>query len=148
MIKNEELAAKVFIAWNFNSKKEFSNNPEIVDGGDFLSTILYRKMKAVDLGVNIPDECYLLISLCSDSPGYAQLLLKELLLSIPNLKKGYTIIPMDFARKFPMEYPMSDNPKWEKYFSQKWDEQKIHSAKFPYSDNLCDTAEWWLEVLN
>lgn len=150
MTEREELASKVLISWHFSKKKgeNFENNPELVNGGDFVSTMLYKKMQAIGLGVNIPDECLLMISVCSNSPGYAQLLLKEILMSIPDLKRGYTITVDDFVRKYPMEYPVQDNPKWDKYFQDLWDKQKNRSAKFPQSDNLCDTADWWLEVLH
>lgn len=151
MYESEELASKVLLAWSFSSKQKSKdepyNNPEIVEGGDFFSTMIYRKLKAFGVDIKIPDECYLLISVCSKAPGYAQLLMKEFLSSIPNLKPGYEVTAQDFVNKYPMQFPTQENPEWDKHFMELWDQQKVHSDHLA-SDNLCDTKEWWLELFN
>lgn len=79
------------------------------------------------------------------APGYAQLLMKEFLSSIPNLKPGYEVTAQDFVNKYPMQFPTQENPEWDKHFMKLWDQQKVHSDHLA-SDNLCDTKEWWLEL--
>lgn len=141
---NLELSKKVLIIWNLNQmkKNEFSIDEDF-NKQSFIAQILRKKMEAFNIKINIPDELIMLIEIATNSnPGVSQVMLHEILMSIRDLKEGYTIQPMDFARKYPDRFLMMDNPEDEEYFRKLWDAQKSPSG------NRCDTVEYWMECFN
>lgn len=148
----KELCSRLFISWtmsNINAPHSFQgNDPEIVNGGDPLSTILYEKLKWAGLQINIPDELYLIMSLCTQSPGAIQVMCHEILESVPDLHNGYTVIPEDFVRVYTMDFPtQSIDRKWAEHFEKLWDAQKIRRLSPGTSDNACDTREYWMALI-
>jgi len=81
----------------------------------------------------------------------SQITLKDLLNSIKSrmgaIPKGYVITSTDFAFCFPNSFPIIANEQiYEKYIKL-WDGQKRERPNEMASDNLCDTPEWWKEVM-
>lgn len=147
-----DLCSKLLMSWMLSGSDDAphsfqGNNPELINGGDPLSTILHNKLEWAGLQINVPDELYLLMSLCTQSPGGIQVMMHEILEKIPNLKQGYTVTPMDFVRLYPMEFPICTEPKWSKHFEEIWDAQKIERSSPGASDNACDTREYWTDLI-
>jgi hypothetical protein len=148
--KANELCSKLLMNWTFLTlaSPEFrGNDPELISGGDPLSSILYKKLEWAGLNINIPNELFLIMSICSRSPGGIQVLCHELLSSIENLHQGYTITPNDFCKLYPTQFPIFQIDKWQKHFDKEWEKQKIKDAPRFASDNQCDTKEYWLSLL-
>ena len=140
-----ELCSRIFIAWKLSNKAWDVHDDEILDA--FIPGMLVKKMKAFGVDIFLPDPLLLLIDVCTESnPGQAQIILKDLLNSIVErtgkIKKGYMISAEDVAECWPTSFPIvSLNPE---LYERKWIDQKTNKA---FSDNLCDTPEWWLEVM-
>ncbi|MCM1219787.1 MAG: hypothetical protein NC548_35380 [Lachnospiraceae bacterium] len=147
-----ELCSKLLMSWMLGGSDDAphsfqGNDPEIINGGDPLSTILHQKLQWAGLQINIPDELYLIMSLCTQSPGSVQIMCHEILENIPNLEQGYTVMPEDFVRVYPMSFPIATDPHWLKHFEELWDAQKIERSSPGASDNACDTREYWMSLL-
>lgn len=145
--KTIDMCSKVFVSWNlehFSGEAFKGNSPEMMS--DPLSSILLNKMKYADIGVNLPDKLVLLLSLCSDTPGMIQMLCYKILKNIPNLQRGYTVTPQDFARVFPVKFPIYVFQDVRDEIERMWKEQK-QEFRGPFSDNKCDTKEYWQALL-
>ena len=140
-----ELCSRIFIAWKLSNKAWNVHDDEILDA--FIPGMLVKKMKAFGVDIFLPDPLLLLIDVCTESnPGQAQIILKDLLNNIVErtgkIKKGYMISAEDVAECWPTSFPIvSLKPE---LYEIKWIDQKTNKA---FSDNLCDTPEWWLEVM-
>ena len=140
-----ELCSRIFIAWKLSNKAWNVHDDEILDA--FIPGMLVKKMKAFGIDIFLPDPLLLLIDVCTESnPGQAQIILKDLLNNIVErtgkIKKGYMISAEDVAECWPTSFPIvSLKPE---LYERKWIDQKTNKA---FSDNLCDTPEWWLEVM-
>ena len=129
--------------------------PAIEKGSTIAANIFLIKMPAYGININTPDWLIYLIDLCAGgSPGFIQLIYKELLVFINNSKfkgngipKGYTITTADFASCFAVEFPITLNPRIYEKYSKQWDEQKIERSTPISSDNACDSAEYWTSVM-
>ena len=94
----------------------------------------------------------MLLSLCTnENPGQSQVILKDLLSDIKSKKgsipEGYVITTDDFVNCFPFSFPIMENPTINKKYHELWDKQKTQTRRRGESDNLCDTIEWWKEVM-
>lgn len=142
-----ELCSKVFISWNLVERNAERNGVPIKSNEEynsksFIAKVLRKKMEVFEVPVNIPDHMLVLIELCTEgNPGIAQLMLKEVLSRIPNLKPDYTIQSTDFARVYCVDFPIVEIPQWREYFEKLWGAQKDSNG-----NNMCDTVEWWTEV--
>jgi hypothetical protein len=142
-----------FISWIANEKEnkdmtihdeEFSN--------DFIFQMFEKKFKMFGVNIVLPDELIAIICMCTNSnPGQSQIILKYLLDNIKNRKgpisKGYIITTDDFVNAFSSRFPiLHQYEDLNEKFQKLWDEQKMPRVT-SWSDNKCDTPEWWLEVM-
>ena len=101
-----------------------------------------------------PDWLIFCIETCTnDSPGYSQIIYKELLEYINNAHYGgmglpptYKIKVTDFTDCFKV-YPIIDIPEIEEKYSKLWDEQKVKHPLPGQTDNRCDTPRYWNELI-
>lgn len=129
--------------------------PKIDKDTDVTAKILIDKLASYGVKITPPDWLIYLIDICAGGNyGFIQLIYKELLTFINNIKYGgtglpenYKITTTDFAMCFPKEYPILLIPKIYEKYSKLWDEQKRPKKSSLDSDNKCDTAEYWLEVI-
>lgn len=144
-----EACSKMLIMWTFRGKSPQDQDVATIAAEYPLCQILLNKLKWAGLNVIIPEECLIILAMCSDSPGTIQLIAHHLLQGIPNLEQGYEVTPLDFSRVFPSSFPIVQDPKWAKFWEDAWDNQKIpkDERKPLQSDNRCDTKEYWLELL-
>ena len=143
MTETIELCSRAFIAWNFAAMegKNMDRNEEY-NAQSFIARVLRKKMEVFQVPVNIPDYLLILIELCTQgNPGVSQVMLKEILSAIPNLQPGHEVKPDDFSRVYTADFPSMESPRWEQHFQELWDAQKNCEGK-----NLCDTADWWMEL--
>ena len=106
-----------------------------------IAKMIRSKFKVLRIPLDIPDYLLAIIEMCTNyNPGVSQVMLKEILSNIKDLKQNYSITTEDFSRTYE-EFPIVDNPKWESHFNELWDKQKSSDGS-----NLCDTREWWMEV--
>ena len=145
-----ELCSRVFIAWTMrDSNNPVEHNMKLL-GELFTPRVLLKKLEAFDIDIGLPDDLLCLIAICcNENPGQAQLILKELLISIRHRKglipKGYIITPEDFGFAFPLSFPIMADKKINKEYYKKWDAQKYN--KDGHLLNACDTIGWWKEVM-
>lgn len=150
----EKLCTEIFLIWGFASlnDKDFSQHNEELLKEMFTPRILLKKLEAFGINIVVPDDCLTLIAVCcNENPGQAQLLLKDILLSIKKRKgpipDGYTITSEDFAYAFPTSFPIMSMPEVEHKFNERWKEQKSSTPDGRYEVNLCDTQKYWKEVM-
>ena len=147
-----ELCSRVFIAWTMRDSNPVEHNMKLL-GELFTPRVLLKKFEAFDIDIGLPDDLLCLIAICcNENPAQAQLILKELLLSIKKrigpIPKGYVITPEDFSLSFPFQFPIMSIPEQNAKYESLWIGQKIEREKGKLcSDKLCDTVEWWKEVM-
>ena len=148
------ICSNAFIAWITGEKqgKVVKNDKEIMDL--FTSQIILKKFNVFDIDIVLPDMLLLILSVCVDgNPGLFQIILKDLLNSIKKkkgpIKRGYVITTHDFVDCFLIQFPIIEIPEVLAKYEALWDEQKIkRESSNPFKpDNLCDTPEWWEEVM-
>jgi len=145
--EKKELCSKALMMWFIEEDKGKDmreHNPEVADM--FISKVLLKKFEVFEIDIVLPDMLLLILDLCVEgNPGQVQIVLKDLLESIVKrngkIPKGYIIKSEDVGFAFPMDFPILAIPELNKKYEQKWDAQKSGGR------NLCDTPEWWLEVM-
>jgi hypothetical protein len=86
------------------------------------------------------------------NPGMSQVIMKEFLNSIEKRKPGqlqkgnYKFTSEDFGFAFPGSFPYLGDEKIAEKYLEKWDAQKDRTRSHGFTDNLCDTKEWWAEI--
>ena len=151
--EKKSLCARCLIYWFENERKGTmtSHDPEVEDM--FISKILLKKFKAFNIDIILPDPLLLILDVCCESnPGQVQIILKDLLNDIKKrsgkpIPKGYVITSTDFSMCFPTSFPITEIDHINEKYMKLWDEQKRETKNILESDNKCDTAEWWLEVM-
>ena len=118
----------------------------------FPYNMILNKLDNYGVKVVLPDLLLMIVSLCTDNnPGISQIIIKELLSDIKekqgNIPEGYIITSSDFVNCFPENFPILDIPEVYDKYIKLWDGQKRERPNEFSSDNLCDTPEWWLEVM-
>jgi hypothetical protein len=94
----------------------------------------------------------LILYICTEgNPGMFQVILKDLL---NNIKKEIGPIPAEYiirvndaAKYFDGNFPILDIPEVQDKYCDLWQKQKGERKDNLSSDNLCDTPEWWKEVM-
>ena len=77
-----ELCSRVFIAWTMRDSNPVEHNMKLL-GELFTPRVLLKKFEVFDIDIGLPDDLLCLIAICcNENPAQAQLILKELLLSI------------------------------------------------------------------
>jgi hypothetical protein len=156
MEKTKELCSKIYMHWFLEEMKDPKMPYKEIDEeflqNSFITKILLTKFKAFDIDIHLPMPLLALLSMCTDeNPGMSQIILKDLLNSIKSrigaIPKGYVITSTDFAFCFPNSFPIIANEQIYKKYIKLWDEQKCERTDTFKSDNLCDTSEWWREVM-
>ena len=94
----------------------------------------------------------MILCICTNNnPGQIQIILKDLLNSIKKrtgpIKPGYIITSNDFSLCFAWNFPIIEIPEINTKYESLWMGQKIETDKPLMSDNLCDTVDWWKEVM-
>lgn len=152
--KKRELCSTVFFGWILAEKNNLSATKGNKDVEElFTSQMILKKFKAFDIDIEIPDMLLLILHLCvNGNPGQFQVVLKDLLLDIKEkhgkpIPSGYAITVADFIRCFMMDFPIIEIPRMNEKYEAMWDAQKNYNAGYLESDNLCDTPEWWKEVM-
>lgn len=149
-----EICSQAFIAWITQEQKNKDMTVCDKDIEDmFTSQVLLKKFKAFDINIVLPEMLLLILGICVDgNPGQVQIVLKDLLNSIKErtgkpIPQGYVITTWDFSLHFPGKFPIMDFPEMYNKYKDLWDAQKIERTHPAMSDNLCDTPEWWKEVM-
>ena len=147
-----DLCSRMLLAWIMRDSNPREHNEELLNEL-FTPRVLLKKFEVFDIDIVLPDDLLCIIAICcNENPGQAQLILKELLLSIKKhmgpIPKGYVVTPEDFSLAYPFSFPIMSIPEQNSKFESLWIGQKIERDKDrPGSDNLCDTVEWWKEVM-
>lgn len=145
-----EGVAKIFTVWSMQAAagQEPTGDKEIAEL--FTTKLIKKKLEAFHLHVIIPDMLYLIIYSCATTPADAQLILTQVLdASLESIGRGfipygYVVTPQDFAKAFPMKFPViEEDPKIKEYFDKLWDEQKDDQG-----NNTIDTQEFWNKYRN
>ena len=152
--ETKELCSKVFIKWMLDERSDnYDARKRDDDIGDlFTSKVLLKKFDAFGIDIVIPDPLLLILFMCVEgNPGQVQIVLKDLLNHIKKVRgpipAGYVITSIDFAFCFKDNYPIIAIPEINEKYYKLWDAQKKHDHELLESDNLCDTPEWWKEVM-
>lgn len=150
--EKQEICGKIFIAWVV-SEGGNSNmiSHDVIKSELFTARIILQKFEVFNIDIVLPDMLLILLSTCvNENPGMFQIVLKDLLNNIKERKgpipNGYTITADDFAMCFGDSFPILDIKRIEEKYSKMWQEQKRESEAWG-TDNLCDTPEWWKEVM-
>lgn len=121
---------------------------------DIQHTVVYAaihsKMAMAGMKIIVPDAFIILLIILTDAnPGQSILLFREVLESIMKrsghkVKPGYLIQPMDVGYTWASGWPFMKDPEIDKKYHKLWLAQKMPRTGF--TDNRCDTPEWWREV--
>lgn len=151
--EKKDFCSKVFIKWFFQEKNMVDMKQHDEDIMElFISKMLLKKFDVFDIDIVLPDALLLILDICVDgNPGKAQIILKDLLNNIKKrkgpIKPGYVIQHKDFAICFANDFPITDIETINDKYSVLWDKQKRKTNHPLGLDNLCDTPEWWKEVM-
>ena len=152
----KELCSKMLVNWFLIEKKNsdmtYTSDDEEFLRASFITNVILKKFKVFDIQIHLPIYLLMILSLCTnENPGQAQIILKDLLLSIKSKKgsipNGYIITSNDFTSAFPFSFPIMGISEINKKYEKLWDKQKKKTTSPLESDNLCDTVEWWKEVM-
>jgi len=151
--EKKAMCSKALIGWLMEDQegKDMSvHDKEIAN--IFTSRMIAKKFEVFGIDIVLPDMLLLILAICTDgNPGQFQIILKDLLNSIKKrqgpIPAGYVITPLDFSLCFMNDFPIIDIPSMNKKYETLWDGQKKEKHKEFESDNLCDTPEWWKEVM-
>jgi hypothetical protein len=150
--EKKEMYTKALFAWiMMDGEKDMSIHEK--DCADlFTSRLILKKFEVFNIDIVLPDMLLLILNICSEgNPGQFQIILKDLLNDIKKRKgpipAGYIIEPMDLGLCFSVDYPIIEIPHINEKYSKLWDEQKKERQHSLDTDNLCDTPEWWKEVM-
>lgn len=158
--EKQDIYAQAIIKWATQEQiannipvKEFApgiykHDEEITDL--FTSRMILKKFETFGINIVLPDMLLLMLYICTEgNPGMFQVILKDLLNHIKEkigpIPSGYVITVEDAANCFASP-PILDIPEIQDKYCNLWQEQKNVSAS-GISDNLCDTPEWWKEVM-
>ena len=151
--EKKKICSCLFIAWFTDEREKNDNllNTEVYDL--FTAKMISKKFEAFNIDIVLPAHLLAILDICVDgNPGQFQIVLKDLLNSIKERKglipAGYTITTDDFSMCFMFEFPIIEIPKINDKYLALWNKQKItDKSHILDSDNLCDTPEWWKDVM-
>lgn len=151
--EKKEMCSKALIAWTMIEQegKDMSIHDKEVENM-FTSQMILKKFNVFGIDIILPDLLLLILAICVDgNPGQFQIILKDLLNNIKKrtgpIQAGYTITTWDFSLCFMNDFPIIDIPHINDKYRKLWDGQKKQKAQPWETDNLCDTPEWWKEVM-
>ena len=151
--EKKEMCSKALIAWTMTEQegKDMSIHDKEVENM-FTSQMILKKFNVFGIDIILPDLLLLILAICVDgNPGQFQIILKDLLNNIKKrtgpIQAGYIITAWDFSLCFMNDFPIIDIPHINDKYRKLWDEQKKPKTQPWETDNLCDTVEWWKEVM-
>lgn len=151
--EKKEMCSKALIAWTMTEQegKDMSIHDKEVENM-FTSQMILKKFNVFGIDIVLPDLLLLILAICVDgNPGQFQIILKDLLNNIKKrtgpIQTGYTITAWDFSLCFMNDFPIIDIQHINDKYRKLWDGQKKQKAQPWKTDNLCDTPEWWKEVM-
>lgn len=156
-----ETCSIVLASWveRFAKRNKNTKNSDILKSilkDDIIAKILVNKIKWAEVDIIIPDELLLIISICAQRPGFAQLMLVDILDTIydnhdKSIPSGYEITPEDFGNTFKDKFPIIElYPEYEILYDMMWDDQKFKDNEYNsgFMDNKIDTKEFWSKYRN
>ena len=151
--EKKELCTKAFINWFLQERENHdlkNHDKEVAEL--FTSQVLLKKFDAFGIDIVLPDMLLMILHICTNNnPGQVQIILKDLLNNIKerkgSIKPGYVITSNDFSLCFAWNFPIIEIPEINTKYESLWMGQKIETDKPLMSDNLCDTVDWWKEVM-
>ena len=153
--EKKELCTKAFINWFLQERENYdlkNHDKEVAEL--FTSQVLLKKFDAFGIDIVLPDMLLMILHICTNNnPGQVQIILKDLLNNIKerkgSIKPGYVITSNDFSLCFAWNFPIIEIPEINIKYESLWMGQKIEIDKHNpmMSDNLCDTVDWWKEVM-
>ena len=152
--KDVELCSMLFINWisKEHAKKDMTQYDSELEK-TFIFQVIRKKFDVFGVEIVLPDELLAIITVCTNSnPGQSQILLKYLLDNIKErkglIKKGYIVTSDDFTHAFMTRFPiLHEFQDLNEKFRKLWEGQKKEKTHPFDNDNMCDTPQWWLEVM-
>ena len=153
--EKKELCTKALVSWFMQEQdnRDFKNHDKEISEL-FTSKVLLKKFDVFGIDIVLPDMLLMILCICTNNnPGQIQIILKDLLNSIKKrtgpIKPGYIITSNDFSLCFAWNFPIIEIPEINIKYESLWMGQKIEIDKHNpmMSDNLCDTVDWWKEVM-
>lgn len=151
--EKEDMCSRVLIGWIIAEQrnKDMSIHDEDIKE-IFTSKMILKKFEVFGIDIVLPDMLLLILNVCvNNNPGQFQVVLKDLLNVIKQGKgpipSGYVIGTRDFVSAFNDKFPIMEIPEINNKYHKLWDDQKKKTTESGESDNLCDTEEWWKEVM-
>lgn len=151
--EKKDICSKALLTWfcQETDNHDFRNHDKEI-AELFTSQVLLKKFNVFNIDIVLPDMLLLILHICTNNnPGQIQIILKDLLNSIKKrtgpIKPGYVITSNDFSLCFAWNFPIVEIPEINAKYESLWMGQKIERDKPMMSDNLCDTVEWWKEVM-
>ena len=151
------MCSQAFITWaseEYNNKDMSLHDENFKD--IFTSKMILDKFNKFGINIVLPDMLLFIFYICTEgNPGQFQVILKDLLNNIKQrrgpIQSGYVITTIDFCMCFMTNFPITDIESINDKYLKLWDAQKkpdeFDSCNSFKSDNLCDTVEWWKEVM-
>lgn len=151
--EKKDICSKALMTWfcQETDNHDFRNHDKEI-AELFTSQVLIKKFNVFNIDIVLPDMLLLILNICTNNnPGQIQIILKDLLNDIKKrkgpIKAGYVVTSNDFSFCFPWNFPIIEIPEINAKYESLWMGQKIERDKPMMSDNLCDTIEWWKEVM-
>lgn len=149
--EKKDICSKALITWTILEREQKNIDDEDIKEL-FTSQVILKKFKIFGIDIVLHDMLLLILNVCVDSnPGQFQIILKDLLNNIKERKgpipAGYSVTVEDFLMCFPMSFPIVDIPEIYEKYEKLWDKQKIKTDSPFKTNNLCDTPDWWREVM-
>lgn len=117
----------------------------------FIPQVLIKKLNVFEIPIHLSDPLLELMRVCScNNPGYAQILLAEIIKRIPNKTQITEICPEDFDRVVKdWGFPIMLKPDIQERFNKLWEEQKTwqKAPTVDYTGNQIDTRQFWENLL-
>ena len=152
--EKKDLCSRVLISWVLSEQdgKDYTVHDEDINKL-FTSQVILKKFEVFGIRIVLPDPLLLILYLCVEAnPGQFQIVLKDLLNNIKKRKgpipTDYVVTADDFSMCFMADFPITEIKQINDKYQKLWDGQKKPGKHQPWeSDNLCDTPEWWKEVM-
>lgn len=151
--EKEDICSRALISWIIAERQNKDMSIHYEDIKEiFTSKMILKKFEVFGIDIVLPDMLLLILNVCvNNNPGQFQVVLKDLLNVIKQgrgpIPSGYVIRTRDFVSAFSDKFPIMEIPKINNKYHKLWDDQKKKTTESGESDNLCDTEEWWKEVM-
>jgi hypothetical protein len=138
---DENMLSHAFILWGMSEVEGKEAYHGEYAEQSFIVKMFRKKFEVFNIDIVLPEGSLMVIDICtSGNPGMSQVIVKEILENIPNLKAGHTVTTEDFARVHAMRFPTLSDPRVMEKYEKLWIDQKSRG------NNRVDTPEYWLEI--